>query len=217
MITAGEHISRPRPGELADQAAEAIRALNHVTPEALDYPGDLYEVIASLKLMAQRLPQLFGQMSAWLEHEHAAGRIAHDTRQIPEQYVRGVTGSLARAGADSSALADALNAAHNGCSGLKAAQPEAGDRPAGTGAGSCSRQLQPAGRQAEMSTPPASDPTLAPTGIGAQRRIRALIARAWSPEAIERAAGLPAADARRALADRRRVEPRTSGRRRPRL
>jgi hypothetical protein len=136
MTPADEQAGTPPPRVLADQAAESIRALNHLTPEGLEYPGDLYDVIASLKLAAQRLPQLLGQLSAWLEHEHAASRIAHDTGQTPEPYVQGVTGSLAQAGADSSALADALNAAHNACSGLKAAEPEAADRPAGTEAGS---------------------------------------------------------------------------------
>ncbi|HBW20484.1 MAG TPA: hypothetical protein DEH11_16480 [Actinobacteria bacterium] len=58
-----------------------------------------------------------------------------------------------------------------------------------------------------MHTPAASHGGCGPTGIGAQRRLRALMARAWSPEAIEHAAGLPAADVRRALADRRRVSP----------
>jgi hypothetical protein len=58
-----------------------------------------------------------------------------------------------------------------------------------------------------MSTASANDGTQAPSGIGAQRRIRALMARAWSPEAIEHAAGLPAADARRVLADHRDISP----------
>src|ERR1019366_525922 len=67
MMPADELHGQPEPPDLADQADQAIRALNHLTPEGLEYPGDLYEVIASLKLMAQRLPQLFGQLTAWLE------------------------------------------------------------------------------------------------------------------------------------------------------
>ena len=46
-----------------------------------------------------------------------------------------------------------------------------------------------------------------PTGIGTQRRLRALATRSWSPGAIQAATGLPAGDLRRALADRRRVSP----------
>ncbi|HUK71981.1 MAG TPA: hypothetical protein VLW50_24975 [Streptosporangiaceae bacterium] len=127
---------RPQPRDLADRAAESIRALNHLTPDALEYPGDLYDVIARLKVMAQRLPQLFGQLSAWLELEYAAGRIAHDSGQAPERYVKGVTDSLTLAAMGGSALADALDTAHNACSGLKAAHPGAEDRPAERAGGS---------------------------------------------------------------------------------
>ncbi|MGO9295090.1 MAG: hypothetical protein ACLP52_14650 [Streptosporangiaceae bacterium] len=56
-----------------------------------------------------------------------------------------------------------------------------------------------------MTTPATRRP--APSGIGAQRRIRALMARAWSSDAIEHATGLPVGEVRRALADRRRVSP----------
>ena len=45
----------------------------------------------------------------------------------------------------------------------------------------------------------------APTGIGAQRRLRALAARGWGPEAIQAVTGLPAGDIRRGLADPRRI------------
>jgi hypothetical protein len=42
-----------------------------------------------------------------------------------------------------------------------------------------------------------------PTPAGTQRRLRALMSRGWSPEAIERATGLPALESTRALEDRR--------------
>ena len=102
MTAVGEHPAQPQPqpqpSHIADQAAASIRTLNHLTPDALDYSGDLHDVIASLKLMAQRLLQLFGQVSAWPELEYAASRVGHDTGQIPGQYVRDVTGTLAPAG-----------------------------------------------------------------------------------------------------------------------
>jgi len=56
-----------------------------------------------------------------------------------------------------------------------------------------------------MNTAPAGDGSPVPSGIGAQRRLRALIARAWSPKTIEQATSLPAAATRRMLTDRRRV------------
>ena len=46
-----------------------------------------------------------------------------------------------------------------------------------------------------------------PTPAGTQRRLQALIARAWSPAAIERAGEVPAAAIRRALADRESISP----------
>ena len=60
-------------GDLAEQAAEAIRGLNYATHSAdgapsLEYPGDLYAVVGSLAVMAARLPQLLQQTSGWLEH-----------------------------------------------------------------------------------------------------------------------------------------------------
>jgi len=47
--------------------------------------------------------------------------------------------------------------------------------------------------------------TPVPTGIGTQRRLRALAARAWNPDAIQAATGLPAGHIRAALADPRRI------------
>jgi len=136
MTPADDQAGHPQLREIADRAAESIRAINHLTPGALGYPGDLYEVIAGLTVMAQRLPQLLSQLSAWLEAEHAAGRIAHDTRQAPEQYVQDVNGSLVLAAVSARTVAKALSTAHNACSGLKVADPQARERPAKEDAGS---------------------------------------------------------------------------------
>jgi hypothetical protein len=45
--------------DIADEIAERVRELNHLTRdhEALEYPADLYSVVANLKLAARRLPQ----------------------------------------------------------------------------------------------------------------------------------------------------------------
>jgi hypothetical protein len=50
-----------------------------------------------------------------------------------------------------------------------------------------------------------------PSAAGTQRRIQALMARAWSPDAIEQASEVPAACIRRALADRASVTPELAG------
>lgn len=71
----------PTPAQLADQAAEAIRAANHATfPSAggLRWPSDAYDVIASLGLLASRLPQLLGQLDRWLTREVEQGRVSVD-------------------------------------------------------------------------------------------------------------------------------------------
>jgi hypothetical protein len=109
------------PSDVADQAAEAIRTLNHITSDALEYPSDVYEVVANMKIMTQRLPQLFDQLSAWLEREYAAGHISHDRGWPAEDEVRSAVDSLTLASMGAGALTDALNTAHNALGGLKAA------------------------------------------------------------------------------------------------
>jgi hypothetical protein len=63
-------------------ASEAARFLNYATgPHAstgLRYPATVYSIAGALAEMAGRLPQLFGQFTAWLDAEQAAGRLAED-------------------------------------------------------------------------------------------------------------------------------------------
>lgn len=63
-------------------ASEAIRYLNYATgPHAsagLSYPGTVYSLTGSLAEAAGRLPQLCGQLAAWLDAEQVAGRLADD-------------------------------------------------------------------------------------------------------------------------------------------
>jgi hypothetical protein len=86
-----------------------VRALNHATPGDLDFPADAGAVVAGLKVMAQQLPQLFGQLSDWLERECEAGRVAHDsdTQDDACEAVDGVIDALSRASADAATLAEA--------------------------------------------------------------------------------------------------------------
>lgn len=66
--------------QLAEQAAESIRALNHLTLPggALSDPADACEVVASLARATGRAPQLLGQLSRWLGSEHRAGQMRLD-------------------------------------------------------------------------------------------------------------------------------------------
>jgi hypothetical protein len=111
------------PAEVADEIAELVRTLNYKTGAGgtveLEYPADLYSVIASLKLAATRLPQLFGQMAGWLTGELDSGHVAHDTGGDPSEYVSAITDALTRAGQDATTLSAALDSAHEAASGLK--------------------------------------------------------------------------------------------------
>jgi hypothetical protein len=77
--------------------------------------------VAGLKVMAWRLPQLFGQLSGWLERESQAGRVAHDsgTQHDAREAVAGVIDALTRAIADAATLAEALDTAHHSAAALK--------------------------------------------------------------------------------------------------
>ena len=63
----------------ANQAAEAIRYLNHATlspvTAALRYPGDVDAVLVALEELGQRLPQLLDQLGAWMVAECKADRV----------------------------------------------------------------------------------------------------------------------------------------------
>jgi hypothetical protein len=114
------------PREAADALAEGVRTLNYLTgagsePAALEYPGDVYDVIANLKIAVQRMPQLFGQLAGWLESEHNAGRVARDDRQDPAESVAGIRAALSIASSAALDLEQALNRAHNASAHLKAA------------------------------------------------------------------------------------------------
>jgi hypothetical protein len=66
------------PARLADQAAEAVRSLNHATIRGagLEFPADAYDVLGSLALLAARLPQALGQVQDFLDDATEAGRVA---------------------------------------------------------------------------------------------------------------------------------------------
>jgi hypothetical protein len=67
--------------QLAEQAAESIRALNHLTypgTGAPNDPADASDVVASLSRVAGRIPQLLDQVSRWLVSEHRAAQLRLD-------------------------------------------------------------------------------------------------------------------------------------------
>jgi hypothetical protein len=62
--------------------AEAVRVLNYATGshagQGLPYPATVYDVLGAMKTGAQRLPQLFRQLTEFLDAEQEAGRLADD-------------------------------------------------------------------------------------------------------------------------------------------
>lgn len=80
MLAAGRPLSAV---ELAQEAAEAVQALNHVTifPDGdgrLRYPADVYRILGELAVLGYRLPQAVQQLTGFLHRQHQAGYVAID-------------------------------------------------------------------------------------------------------------------------------------------
>lgn len=130
-ITGIDTATEPTTGELAEQAAQAVRTLNHLTRRdsgALAYPGEVCEIVAALACTASRLPQLFGQLNGWLVSEDRAGRLRVDAcspAPDPGAAVADVIGELTRASQCAHAAGRALHAAHQQLAHLAASgEPE---------------------------------------------------------------------------------------------
>jgi hypothetical protein len=106
--------------DVADQAAEAIRKLNHqLLGGGLEYPADCYDLIGSLHALAARLPQALGLVATWLEREQAAGNLGHVSGDDAGQYALAAAEALRRAGDDATVMAEALETAHAASGGIK--------------------------------------------------------------------------------------------------
>jgi len=105
----------------ADLVAEGVRYLNHATmPGAggLDYPGDAYSLLGALYTATQRLPQLFAQLTAFLESQRDAGNLADDNGRDATGQVALAAFRLAKAHQAAATLTVQLRAAQNAISGL---------------------------------------------------------------------------------------------------
>ena len=112
--------------ELAEQAAEALRELNHRTRDARAFtgPAELYRLVGELALLAGRLPQLLDQLDRWLRAEHDAGRIRADARADPGRIIAAAGAELADAGDAAHDLAHVLDAAQQHLAQLGATGPD---------------------------------------------------------------------------------------------
>jgi hypothetical protein len=109
------------PANIADQAAEAIRMLNHqLLGSDLQYPSDAYDVIGNLRILADRLPQALGLIGSFLQQQHERGAIRGDSSADPGPYVAAAVDALRRAREDAEVMTEALDVAHEASSGLKA-------------------------------------------------------------------------------------------------
>jgi hypothetical protein len=133
-------MSSDAPRDLADRAAEAIRQLNYAAPR---YPVDVYDVLGSLTVLAERLPQAFGQYARFLVAELERGRIVAEEGQpfagAPAVAVMDAAHWLEQASRAAGQMRDALSNAQQATAGLAYAgpgetpaepcRPERGDRP----------------------------------------------------------------------------------------
>ncbi|WP_371527162.1 hypothetical protein OG302_14420 [Streptomyces sp. NBC_01283] len=102
------------PAHLADQAAEAIRNLNHATQSSkgeLTYPSDAHEIVGPLNRLADRLPQSFDQISEFLDAlaETSAVTADHGTA---EDHIGEARSALASCALIAQTLAEHLERAH---------------------------------------------------------------------------------------------------------
>ena len=113
----GDPAEPVRPGDHAEAAAEAVRALNHATlrhgdPAGYEWPSDVDAVIGQLQLLAERLPQALQQAQGWLLDQLLAGRVGHDTPGRKAGFAVGIAaGYLDEAATATASLAHALGQA----------------------------------------------------------------------------------------------------------
>jgi hypothetical protein len=115
-----ELASMMTPSELASQAARAIRALNEVThgEGELSSPGDVRDIVASLELVGQGLPQLCEQLARFLVIKHEDGQLAHDSALNPDDLVTEVIEALSAAGQAADMMTAALSEARTASASL---------------------------------------------------------------------------------------------------
>jgi hypothetical protein len=106
--------------ELALQAVEAARALNHLTGDAgeLSDPGEACEVIGRLALMGHELPQLCEQLARYLVEQCEDGQIVRGADGDPDGVLLEVSEALAAAGRAADMMAAALAEASAKTAGL---------------------------------------------------------------------------------------------------
>jgi hypothetical protein len=111
------------PCEIANRAADAIRALNEVTHGGgeLTSAADVAAIVASLELIGQGLPQLCEQLARFLVIQHEDGQVTQLDGQDTAVLVTDVVEALAAAGQAADMMTAAFTEARAATAGL--AQP----------------------------------------------------------------------------------------------
>ena len=116
-----ELASTMTPPELASQAAHAIRVLNELTHGGgeLTSSDDVRDIVTSLELVGQGLPQLCEQLARFLVIQHEDGQLTHGSGLDPDGLVTDVIEALAAAGQAADMMTAALTEARTASTVLK--------------------------------------------------------------------------------------------------
>jgi len=108
------------PCEIANRAADAIRALNEVTHGGgeLTSAADVQTIVASLELIGAGLPQLCEQLARFLVIQHEDGQVAQLDGQDTAVFVTDVVEALAAAGQAADMMTAAFSEARAASAGL---------------------------------------------------------------------------------------------------
>lgn len=134
-MTDTQHVSAVA---LADQAAEAVRAVNHSTraPGAgWQYPSDAYSLIGTLAHLARMLPQAITQSLQPVTDAHQADRLTVDGGKDPARAASSAVQTTRVAIGRAQRLAEALDQVHAALSPLGY---DTSEEPCGEGMCQCS-------------------------------------------------------------------------------
>lgn len=111
--------------DAANRLAETVRLLNYLTlphdgAPGLNWPADVYDIVAGVRTAAERSPQLLSQMSGWLWDQERQGRVASDSGDSFEITLEART-ALAEAETLAGLYGEALARVHNSLSSVRAA------------------------------------------------------------------------------------------------
>jgi hypothetical protein len=132
LRTGGPH-SPEYTQEVGNALAEAVRVLNYGTHAGvgLEYPADAYSLIGALYTATQRLPQLFGQMAAFLDGWQASGQLGDSNGADPNLVTLAASQNLTEAARLARMVTDSLQFAQNAIAGLYVAEGKSGTEGSG--------------------------------------------------------------------------------------